>query len=91
MRRSVLVASFALALLAGCTDPELDPAPQPLSEAPEFTQPREPKKSADPPPPIHERRLDTTPESGKQYIYMTDTATPTSAATTGTVNALTPK
>ena len=95
MRFSLIVGLAALAFAAGCSSPELDPAPQPLLDGPELTMPREPKKTADPPPPIHEHRLDTSPQSGQQYIYLTETTaastTATPAATTGTVNALTPK
>lgn len=101
-RAFAVLAVAALGLASGgCADPELAPAPSPVLEAPELSMPREEKKTADPPPPIRERRLDTSPQSSQQYIYLSEPGAapvtsgtapgptgPAGPATSGTVNAL---
>ena len=91
-RLSILLPLFLL-LVPACADEEVQPAASTVLEAPELTAPREQRKSADPPPPIRERRLDTSPQSSQNLIpvYMAEPAPPSSAsapATQGTVNAL---
>jgi hypothetical protein len=90
MRLSYLVA-FALIALPACADEELRPETSSVLEAPEYSENREPFKTAGPPPPIRERRLDTTPETSRQMIYITGDVGPVATQaqpTFGTVNAL---
>jgi hypothetical protein len=84
------VLALGIFLLPGCADPELDPAPSAVLEAPELSMPREPHKTADPPPPIREQRLDTSPQSSQSLPPFpgSEPAPVPSASTTGTVNAL---
>ena len=49
------VSSLVLLLaLVGCTYDKIDPPPNESMDAPQLAHPREPRKSADPPPPIRE-------------------------------------
>ena len=94
MKRFVKILGLALLIaLPACADAELDPAPSPVLEGPELSMPHEPRKTADPPPPVREHRLDTSPQSSQQMIFITGQSevapVPSSTpATTGTVNAV---
>ena len=53
MTRVIPALLIALAL-GGCTYDKIDPPPNESMDGPQLSHPREPRKSADPPPPIRE-------------------------------------
>jgi len=85
-----LAATFALAgfLASGCSS-ELAPEPSPVLESPELSQPREPHKTAAPPPPIREHRHPSAYASAEQAAQAG--TTPTAPSTSSTPPAAAPE